>query len=132
MQPFDEGYLKRREKQIQELYELRATIGACLVTAVIAALIGVALLTTGYGTLAAISLVISALFGMGTIFITADYSAKKAADQAVQKEYQQMALYGLIEEKAKRGNREFRLADDGEIVLEQDLDDDRYHESQQE
>lgn len=132
MQPFDEDYLKRRVKQIQELYELRAVIMACLVTALIAALIGVALLSTGHGTLAAISLVISALFGMGAIFMGADYSGKKAADRAVQKEYEQMALYGLIGEKAKRGNREFRLADDGEIALRQDLSDEpSYREGQE-
>ena len=119
MQPFDEDYLARREKQIQELYELRAMIWACLVTAVIAALIGVALLSTGHGTLAAISLVISALFGMGTIFMAADYSAKKAADRAIQKEFEQLAPYGLPEAKAKRrGQGTIWLSDDGEMAVE--------------
>lgn len=133
MQPFDEDYLKRREKQIQELYELRAMIWACLVTGVIAALIGVVLLSTGHGTLGAISLVISALFGMGTIFMGADYSAKKATDRAVQKEYELLALYGLPGEKAKRGNQEVRLADDGEMVVEHGAEDEiSYREAQDE
>jgi len=132
MQPFDEGYLKRREKQIQELYELRAMIWACLVTGLAASVIGVVLLSLGYGTAGAILLIVALLFGMGTIFMGADYSAKKATDRAVQKEYEQLALYGLVGEKAKRGNPKTRLADDGEIALEQDLDDDIHYRAGQE
>ena len=131
MQPFDEGYLKRREKQIQELYELRAMIWACLVTGLAASVIGVVLLSLGYGTAGAILLIVALLFGMGTIFMGADYSAKKATDRAVQKEYERLALYGLPGEKAKRGNQEVRLADDGEMVVERGPDDEvSYREGQ--
>ncbi len=132
MQPFDEGYLKRHEKQLQELYELRAMIWACLVTGLAASVIGVVLLSLGYGTVGAILLIVALLFGTGSIFIAADYSAKKATDRAVQKEYEQLALYGLVGEKAKRGNPKTRLADDGEIALEQDLDDDIHYRAGQE
>ncbi|MEW6579104.1 MAG: hypothetical protein AB1435_07910 [Chloroflexota bacterium] len=131
MQPFDEDYLARREKQIQELFELRAMIWACLVTGVIASLIAVALLSTGNKTLGAISLAVSLLFGVGSIFMIASYFAQKATDRAVQKEYELLALYGLPGEKAKRGNQEIRLADDGEIVVEHGQEDEiSYREGQ--
>jgi F0F1-type ATP synthase assembly protein I len=119
MQPFDEDYLARREKQIHEMFELRAMIGACLVTGVMVGLIGAVLLSAGYGTAGAILLVVALLFGMGSIFMAADYSAKKAADRAIQKEYEHLALYGLPEAKAKRrGQGTIRLADDGEMAVE--------------
>jgi hypothetical protein len=127
MQPFDDDYMIRREKQIHELFELRAMIWACLVTAVIAALIGAALLGTGHGTLAAISLVISVLFGLGTIFMAADYSAKKSADRAIQKEYEHLALYGLTPGKAKRDGQVIRLSDDGELAVELSPEDENIY-----
>lgn len=118
MQPFDEDYLARREKQIHEMFELRAMIWACLVTGVIVGLIGAVLLSAGYGTAGAILLIVALLFGVGSIFMAADYSAKKATARAIQKEYAHLALYGLPEAKAKRGNQEVRLADDGEMAVE--------------
>ena len=119
MQPFDEDYMIRREKQIHEMFELRAMIWACLITGVMAALIGVVLLSVGYGTAGAILLIVALLFAMGTIFMTADYSAKKASDRAIQKEYEHLALYGLPAGKAKRGGHEaLRLSDDGELAVE--------------
>ncbi len=131
MQPFDDDYLARREKQIHELFELRAMIWACLVTGVIVGVIALALLSTGSKTLGGISLVVALLFGVGSIFMVADYSARKATDRAVQKEYERLALYGLPGEKAKRGNQEVRLADDGEMVVERGPDDEvSYREGQ--
>ncbi len=119
MQPFDEDYLARREKQIQELYELRAMIWACLVTGLAVSLIGVVLLSAGYGTAGAILLIVALLFGMGSIFMGASYFGQKAADRAIQKEYEQLALYGLPEAKAKRRAQEtIRLSDDGEMAVE--------------
>mgnify|MGYP000859773382 CR=1 FL=1 len=74
MNRFDEDYMKRREKQIKELYELRAMIWACLITAVIGALIAAGLLFAGFGTGALILLVISLLFGVGAVFMGASLS----------------------------------------------------------
>ncbi len=118
MHPFDETYLARREKQIKELIELRAMTWACLVTGVALGAAGIALLSSGSGTAGTIVLVFAVLFGMGTIFMTASYFAQKAADRAIQKEYELLALYGLAPEKAKRADPGVPLTDDGEISLD--------------
>ncbi|GAB4415717.1 MAG: hypothetical protein Kow00106_11200 [Anaerolineae bacterium] len=118
MHPFDEEYLARREKQIKELIELRAMTWACLVTGVALGAAGVALLGSGRDTAGTVLLVFAVLFGMATIFMTASYFAQKAADRAIQKEYELLALYGLAPDKAKRGDQEIRLADDGEVALD--------------
>lgn len=125
MNRFDEDYMKRREKQIKELYELRAMIWACLITAVIGALIAAGLLFAGFGTGALILLVISLLFGVGAVFMGASYVAEKGADQAIQKEYELLSLYT----KPKRGGQEeiVRLSDDGELIVEDALADEAHY-----
>jgi len=125
MNRFDEDYMKRREKQIKELYELRAMIWACLITALIAGLIAAGLLAIGFGTGGMILMVVSLLFGVGTVFIGASYFAEKGADQAIQKEYELLSLYT----KPKRGEQDeiVRLSDDGELIVEDDLADEAHY-----
>lgn len=118
MYPFDEHYLARREKQIKEMIELRAMTGACLVTGMAMGAIGLALLSTGSGTAGTILVIFGVLFLIATVFMTASYFAQKAADRAIQKEYELLALYGLAPDKAKRGGQGSRPADDGEIALD--------------
>lgn len=130
MNLFDEDYMARREKQIKELYELRAMIVACLVTGVVLALISAGLLSAGYGTLGAILLAIALLFGVGSLFMIASYFAEKGAEQAIQREYDLLALYS----KPKRGSQEdtIPLTDDGELAVEDDPSDQfTYHEGRE-
>ena len=125
MQSFDEDYLARREKQIQELFMLRANSWACLITGLVLTLISVLLMNSVHGTLGSILFVVSLLFEAGAIFMFAGYFAQKAADRAIQKEYELFALYGQSMEKPKRGSPEqaIRLSDDGELIIEDSLDD---------
>lgn len=118
MYPFDEDYLARREKQIKELFELRAMTGACLVTGIAMETIGIVLLNAGSGIAGTILVIFGALFLIATVFMTASYFAQKAADRAIQKEYELLALYGLAPDKAKRGGQGSRPADDGEVALD--------------
>lgn len=125
MQSFDENYMAQREKQIQDLYMLRANTWACLVTGLVLALISIVLMNNDYRTLGSILFVVSLLFDMGSLFMGAMYFAEKAADRAIQKEYERLALYGAPMEKPKRGGQEdaVRLSDDGEFIVEDDLAD---------
>lgn len=114
MDPFDKDYLARREKQIQELYELRSATWATLITGLILTVISVLLITHDSRTLGSILLVVSLMFDAGALYMGFSYFGQKAADRAIQREREQLwALYG---EKPKRGVT--RLADDGELVVE--------------
>jgi hypothetical protein len=117
MDPFDKDYLARREKQIKEMYELRAATWACLITGLILTLISVILMAFGSRTLGSILFVVSLLFEAGSIFMFFSYFGQKAADRAIQQEREQLwALYG---DKPKRGQDSVtRLSDDGELVVE--------------
>jgi hypothetical protein len=123
MQSFDDDYLARREKQIQDLYMLRANSWACLITGLVLTLISILLMNSDHGTLGSILFVVSLLFEAGAIFMFASCFAQKAADRAFQQEYERML--GLYSQKPKRGSREngIRLSDDGELIVEDDLDD---------
>jgi len=126
MQSFDEDYLARREKQIQELFMLRANTWACLVTGLVLTLISVVLMNNGSRTLGSILLAVSLLFVAGSIFMFASYFAQRAADRAIQKEHDQLlALYSRSMEKPKRGSQEsvVRLSDDGELSVEDGPED---------
>jgi hypothetical protein len=121
MDPFDKDYLERREKQIQELYELRYMTGAVFVSGLIMTLISIGLISAGYvgGN---VLLAVALLFDVGALFMVASYLAQKGADRAIQRERDQLfALYG---QKPKRGSAdgEIPLADDGELAepLEED------------
>jgi len=125
MQPFDEGYMARREKQIQDLYNERYMTWACLVTGVVLALVSVPLLIRG-GILGPILLGIALLFGVGALFMFADIRGRMAADRAIQDEYEQLAaLYSQSGEKPKRGSQEdvLRWADNGELMAEDSPED---------
>jgi hypothetical protein len=120
MQPFDEGYMAQREKQIQDMYMQRSMSWACLITGLILALISVPLLIKG-GILGPIFLVVALLFGIGALFMFAGIRAQVAADRAIQEEYERLAaLYGQSPEKPKRGSREgeVQVSDDGELAAE--------------
>jgi len=121
MDRFDQAYMERREKQIKELYELRAMVLACLVTGVILGIAGAGLLSNGFDTTGTIVMLFAGMFGMGAIFMGASYFAQKGADRAIQKEYELLARY----EKPKRsgGDEVVRLADDGELIVETELAD---------
>lgn len=126
MQPFDEGYMERREKQIQELYEQRSMAWACLIAGVALALISVPLFIRG-GVWGPILLIIAALFGLGALFIFAGMRGQMAADRAIQEEYERLAmLYGQATEKPKRGGRGagVRVSEDGELIAEEDSPED--------
>jgi len=125
MQPFDEGYMARREEQIKELYEQRSMSWACLIAGVILALISVPLLIRG-GIWGPIVLVVAALFGLGALFMFAGIRGQMAADRAIQEEYERLVmLYGQVSEKPKRGSREtaVQVSDDGELVAEDSPED---------
>jgi hypothetical protein len=125
MQPFDKDYLARREKQIQEMYMTRSMSWATLVTGLLVGLVSVPFLISGW-TLGPILLVVSLLFLAGTIFMFASTFAQKSADQAIQKEHEELlALYGQSMEKPKRNSLEnaARLADDGELTVEDSLEE---------
>ncbi|HEX3050621.1 MAG TPA: hypothetical protein VHP83_08205 [Aggregatilineaceae bacterium] len=109
----DEVYLARREKQIKELYELRASSFACLTTGLILAGLSVGLYTLGYTTSSVILFVVSLLFNAGALFMFFSYFGQKAADRAIQQE-----LYGHLLEKSKRQVTLF--SDDGELLSEAD------------
>jgi hypothetical protein len=125
MQPFDEDYLARREKQIQDLFELRAMSWACVVTGLVLTLIALVLMTTGWA-LGSILFVVALLFWAGSIFMFASYFAQQAADRAIQREHDHLvALYGLSPEKPKRGGQEDAIwpSDDGELPAEASPED---------
>jgi hypothetical protein len=127
MEPFDKDYLERREKQIQELYNLRYMTGAVFVTGLILTFISLGLMGAGYGVGGAIMLVMALLFDVGALFMVASYFAQKAADRAIQRERDQLfALYG---QKPKRGGSdgELRLADDDELADALAYEDDLIH-----
>jgi hypothetical protein len=117
MQSFDNDYLARREKQIEDLYMLRAMTAACVITGAVLAGIALILMSADHNTLGAILFVIALLFEMGSLFMVASYLAERAADRAIREEYERLALYG---EKAKRGSVRFDEIplDDGEISAE--------------
>lgn len=126
MQQFDQEYLKRREKQIQESYMLRANTIACGVTTVVLVAIGLLLMNTGSEFIGTGLFVFGLLFGAGTIFMTASYFAQKGADRAIEQERAELlALYGQMMEKPKRNGQEtsFRLSDDGELVAADTADE---------
>ncbi|HVO72198.1 MAG TPA: hypothetical protein VMT24_19240 [Aggregatilineaceae bacterium] len=125
MQPFDEGYMARREKQIQDLYMQRSMTWACLAVGLGLALVSVPLLIRG-GILGPILLAVALLFGMGAVFIFAGIRGQIAADRANQEEYERLGmLYGQSLEKPKRGVQEdvVRLSDDGELIVEDSTED---------
>ncbi len=127
MQPFDKDYLERREKQIKELYELRATTWACLITGLILTGISLVLVSSGSQFLGSILFVVSLLFEVGAIFMFASYFAQKGADKAIEREREQLfALYG---QKPKRGGSdgELRLSDDGDLIGEGLEEEDLIH-----
>jgi hypothetical protein len=129
MDPFDKEYLERREKQIQDLYELRYMTGAVFISGLILTLISLGLISGGHlgGT---ILLAVALLFDVGALFMVASYLAQKASDRAIQREREQ--LFALYSQKPKRGSEdgELRLADDGELA--DTLEDDYlvHHEGQ--
>jgi hypothetical protein len=116
---FDKDYLKQREKQIHEMYELRAMTVAVTISALLLGLGSIMAFALGSQTLGTILFVVTLLFGLGAIFMVADYMAKKGADQAFQEE---LAIYGQMMEKPKR-EPALRLSDDGELVAASDEDD---------
>ena len=121
MQPFDDEYLSRREKQIQDMYMLGANTWACLATAVILGVIGAVL---GH-TLGMVLLVFGLLFGAGFVFMFATYAAERAANRAIDREHERlMVLYGQMMDKPKRGELEdsVRVMDDGELPAEDNLE----------
>jgi hypothetical protein len=127
MHPFDEDYMARREKQIQDLYMQRSMTWACLVVGAGLALVSVPLLIRG-GILGPILLVVALLFGMGAVFMFAGIRGQMAADRVIQEEYEQwVMLYSQTMEKPKRGSQEnvVRLSDDGELPAENSSEDQR-------
>jgi hypothetical protein len=108
MQPFDEGYMARREKQIQDLYMQRSMTWACLAVGLGLALISIPLLIRG------------------AVFMFAGIRGQMAADRAIQEEYERLGLlYDRSLEKPKRGTPEtvVRLSDDGELIAEDSSED---------
>ena len=125
MNPFDQDYLERREKKIQELYQLRYMTGAVFVSGLILTLISLVLLSAGYGTGGAILMAVALLFDVGALFMVASYFAEKGADRAIQREREQ--LFALYNQKPKRGSDdgELRLADDDDDLLIDEAEDER-------
>ncbi len=121
MKPFDEDYLSRREKQIQDQYLESANMWACLVTAVLLGVIGAIL---GH-TLGMVLLVVGLLFGAGFVFMFAAYAGQRAANRAIDEEHERlMALYGQMMDKPKRGEsgETVRVMDDGELPADDSLE----------
>ncbi len=120
MQPLDEEYMVRREKQIRELYSLRASAWACLVFGLALLGLSVVLMVGGSGGLGVALFLIALAFEAGAAFIFADYYGKKAADRAIQEERERLLMLYSRADKPKRSAEEdaFRLADDGEMEEE--------------
>lgn len=120
MDPFDEGYFARREKQIQDLYNMRAATWACLGLGVFLT-VGAFLLRGESATLGTVLFLISLLFWISAFFMVMFSIAQRAADKAIQKEQERLlALYSQSGVKLKRGGEAapVRLSDDGEIVTD--------------
>ncbi len=115
MNPFDEGYMARREKQIRENYESRAIAVALLVTTVVLGVL--TLILAPQSGVIGVVLGLSALgTGIGGIVMFFLAMAGRAADAAIQKEQERLlALYAQMGEKPKR-NGQVRLSDDGELI----------------
>jgi uncharacterized membrane protein (Fun14 family) len=81
----------------------------------------------GYGLSGAIMLVVGVLFDIGALFMVASYLAQKGADRAIQQEREQ--FFALYNQKPKRGSEdgELRLADDGELLIEETDDEHLVH-----
>lgn len=123
MHPFDEKFLARREKQIEDLYVTRAMAGALTFVGVVLGGIAVPFLIQG-GAPGVILLVSALLFGVGGIVMAAAYVGEKSAARAVLEDRAALLeLYAAALEKPKRGDEpaSVRVGDDGEIPLDDAL-----------
>ncbi|MCC7206800.1 MAG: hypothetical protein IT323_05815 [Anaerolineae bacterium] len=118
MDPFDDRYLARREKQIQDLYMMRA------VSIALGGLGGLGLIIVFFmrdWPFAPVVFLFSLVFLLAAFLMVVISTAQRAADKAIQKEHERLiALYSQAGIKRKREAQDtpMRLADDGEIASE--------------
>jgi type IV secretory pathway VirB3-like protein len=119
MQPFDDGYVARREKRLQEMFVLQAITRT---SALIAGVLTVAMIFVIplEGFLALILGSIALAMWILVAFTWTIHRAQTSAEGAIQQEHQRLlSASGLAAEKPKR-NTVVRLADDGELVTSEE------------
>jgi hypothetical protein len=115
MDPFDEGYFARREKQIQDLYMMRALVVALGGVGLAGLLIVFFMRESSW---APIAFLFSLVFLLAAFLLLVVSTAERAAERTIQREHERLiALYGQSGVKPKRDEAAtpVQLADDGEI-----------------
>lgn len=123
MGPFDEGYFARREKQIQNLYMMRALVVALGGAGLVGLLIVFFMRESSW---APIAFLFSLVFLLAAFLLLVVSTAQRSAEKAIQKEHERLlALYGQSGVKLKRDEQAapVRLSDDGEIVTDSSFQD---------
>ena len=117
MRPFDQNYMERREKRIRELYTLRAVSRAMGLISILTLIATVVISSVVPGMVVPLGLIMLSTGSIAVItFMIAN--AETAAEEAIQKERNQLAaLYDQEVEKPKR-QQSLRLSDDGELVAD--------------
>jgi hypothetical protein len=129
MQPFDDGYLAKRERQIRSRFMLRGIARTSALIAIISTILllpaqGFYDLTVGLLSTAILMWIIAA-------FSWTISRAQTEAEKAIQAEQERLfKLYGLASEKPKR-DMAVRLSEDGELTADLDVpfEEERSHDS---
>lgn len=115
MDPFDPKRLEEREKQIRDMYVMRAISSALGIGAVGGVLLAIVLM----GEIPALGitlLIIALTIGFSAMVLWAVQNAMRSAEEAIRKERQEMLqFYDVTREKAKRSPR-LNLSEEGEIL----------------
>ena len=117
MHSFDQGYMERREKRIQEMFILRAISRTMALISV--ALLLALLVVMNRGDIFTFVIGTSVLgTGLAAIITYVIGRAESTAEKTIQKEYTQLsALYEQATEKPKR-HKQVHLSDDGELAAD--------------
>jgi hypothetical protein len=115
MPPFDDGYMERREKRIQDSYMLKAISRTGLIFAIPLTLASIVLVPQG----SILSLIVASITLSMWILVAFTFTihrAQSAADLAIQREHDEL-LAALSQDKPKN-KPQLRLTDDGELTDE--------------
>ncbi|MBX3080669.1 MAG: hypothetical protein KF716_03480 [Anaerolineae bacterium] len=118
MHPFDQGYMERREKRIQDMFVMRAISRAMALISVVL-LVAMLVITNRNEFITFIMGTCVLGTGMAALVTYVVGRAESTAEATIQKEYAQLAaLYEQATEKPKR-HEEVHLSDDGELVTDE-------------